>query len=619
MKKIKTIKTKLLLAFGAVLALSLLLSGWSIYSIYKILSYDQVNVAFGEVNIKRLQLRRAEKNFLLRDVTKPELFETGESPYWRTFKSYDLSLNRLLDSLTTSNLVQSLDIASELDETKQYLKEYSDTYYALAEKIKKRGFKDWGDEGELRTAIHTVEKDNVADKALILELRKNEKDFFLRKDLQYIQKFDAEIEELKNSMHRSQDSSTMDAIRNIDIYKSKFHQIVDAEITIGLSEKEGLIAKMQAAVDKLDPIAEKMTSLVKANVEHVVNRTILLILLAVLAQLGLGLALATMFSADLTRSTVGIRDNIMQLAAGTYPDKTEVTSIDEFGESQRALNNLIERVKTAAEFAGKVGNGELDAQYHENFRNDVLAIALLNMHGKLVKTSEEDKRRNWSTTGLADFGEILRNDRQNFDELAHNVVRYLVNYLHANQGALFIVNDENEKDVHLELASLYAWGKKKFVNARIAAGEGVAGQAWLEGETVYLKEVPAQYVKITSGLGESNPRSILVVPLKVNAKIYGIIEIAAFKEYEKYEIDFVEKLAESVASAISSAKTNDRTKRLLEQTQQQTEEMRAQEEEMRQNMEELSATQEELGRKEKDYIARIRELESLLSQEAGIA
>jgi ABC-type sugar transport system permease subunit len=609
MKKIKTIKTKLLLAFGAVLFLSLLLSGWSIYFIYKILDYEAVNVAFDDVNIRRLQLRRAEKNFLLRDLTKPELFEKGESNYFRMFKSFDLPLKLTLDSLGASKTVQSLHISKELAETKNHLTEYTETFYALVEKIRKRGFKDWGDEGELRAAIHAVEKDNVADKSLILELRKHEKDFFLRKDLQYKEKFNAAIEDLKSSLSAKKEGAVDDAMKNIDLYQAKFHQIVEAEMAIGLNEKEGFLAKLQTAVDKLDPITIKMTSLAKISIDEVVNRTIVLIALAVLIQLIMGTVLAVMFSNNFTRSTTQIKDNIVQLAEGTYPDKTEVTGVDEFGGSQQALNNLIERVKTAASFAEKVGNGELTAQYDENYRNDVLAMALLNMHGKLVKTAEEDKRRNWATQGLADFGEILRNDQQNFEELSNKIISYLVKYLQANQGALFIMNDENDSDVHLELAAIYAWGKKKFIKTRIEAGEGVAGQTWQEGQTVYLRQVPTDYVRITSGLGEANPRSVLVVPLKVSEKVYGVIEIASLKEYEKFEIEFVEKLAENVASAVSSAKVNDRTKRLLAQTQQQAEEMRAQEEEMRQNMEELSATQEEMGRKEKEYLKRIQELE----------
>src|SRR5258708_10342793 len=289
MKKIKTIKTKLLLAFGAVLFLSLLLSGWSVSSIYKILDLEEVNVAFDDINIKRLQLRRAEKNFLLRDVSKPDFFEKGESRYSLLFKAYDVPLKKSLDSLNNSNVVKSLNINQELEETKIHLTEYTDTFYKLVERIRKRGFKDWGDEGELRTAIHTVEKDNVVDKTLILELRKNEKDFFLRKDLQYKEKFDLGIETLKAAILSKKEATSDDALRNVDVYQAKFHQIVEAELAIGLNEKEGLLATLQSAVDKLDPIMMKLTTLARTKINDIVNRTIVMIIIAVSIQLHLGL------------------------------------------------------------------------------------------------------------------------------------------------------------------------------------------------------------------------------------------------------------------------------------------------------------------------------------------
>lgn len=274
-------------------------------------------------------------------------------------------------------------------------------------------------------------------------------------------------------------------------------------------------------------------------------------------------------------------------------------------EGKQKLEEESNRVNKLSDFIVSVSAGNYSIEIDSA---DELSTKLIGMRDTLRSNAEEDERRNWATSGLAQIGEILRST-SNTVELYDSIIKFVVKYTKSNQGGLFLLNDDTENDHHMELVSCYAFERKKFINKRVDFGQGLVGQCYLEGARIHLQEIPEEYVHITSGLGGSNPNSLLVIPMKVNDTTYGVIELASFKKYEEHEIVLVEKFAESIGSAVSSVKINESTRILLEKTQQQAEEMRAQEEEMRQNMEELSATQEEMVRKEREYIARIQELE----------
>lgn len=279
---------------------------------------------------------------------------------------------------------------------------------------------------------------------------------------------------------------------------------------------------------------------------------------------------------------------------------------------EQKLNEETKRVEKLSSFIESVSTGNYAIDIDST---DELSNKLITMRDTLRNNADEDKRRNWATSGLAQIGEILRSS-DNTKELYDNIIKFVVKYVNSNQGGLFLINDDNEHDHYLELVSCYAFERKKFIERRIDLGQGLVGQCYLEGARIHLLKIPDGYVHITSGLGGTNPNSLLVIPMKVNDKTYGVIELASFRKYEEHEIVLVEKFAENIAAAVSSVKINESTRILLEKTQQQAEEMRSQEEEMRQNMEELSATQEEMLRKEREYINRIQELEERSSATA---
>src|SRR5690606_33173596 len=226
----------------------------------------------------------------------------------------------------------------------------------------------------------------------------------------------------------------------------------------------------------------------------------------------------------------------------------------------KSLNETIELKNTtifkATNLIKEIENGNLDIEIQSS-EQDELASSIASMRDQMKKISLEEKERNWATEGMAKFVDILRTNNDDIKTLADDIIINLVKYLNANQGALFMLNDEsNSTEPFLEMTSCYAYDRKKFVDKKVDLGEGLVGQTFLEKETTYLKEIPNNYINITSGLGKALPKNILLVPLKINEEVYGIVEIASFHPILPYQISFVERLGESIASTVSSVRVN---------------------------------------------------------------
>ena len=415
-------------------------------------------------------------------------------------------------------------------------------------------------------------------------LEKNKKSTFVKEIKKNIPDLQA-FSKLSVDLVQATLNQDMSAFELLPLYKEKYEVITVSakKLSEKLSKESDLLAK-----------ENKFTSIQISG--FIVGFSIIALLIAVLI---------SMYINRLIKGSVSfIQKMISNLLVGELEveeDSKQVNqedSNDELVKIGYSLNDYMHSLKNTADYAREIGKGNFELSYAPLSEKDELGLSLMEMKASLEKIADEDKKRNWATEGLAKFGEILRNNNDGLSILGDNIISNLVRYLGANQGGLFVVNDNDYNDKHLELIACYAWNKKKYINMRIDEGEGLVGQAWQENDTLFITDVPEDYVKITSGLGDANPKSFLIVPLSVNDEIFGVVEIAAFFVFEQHHIDFVNKLAESIASTLSTAKTNERTKILLEQSQQQTEEMRAQEEEMRQNMEEMQATQEEMERKE---------------------
>lgn len=297
-----------------------------------------------------------------------------------------------------------------------------------------------------------------------------------------------------------------------------------------------------------------------------------------------------------------IADVSKKLSDGDIGIQLDYPYDNELGKITNGINHLSENLENSRVFIERIEKGDLneskdDFNLHLLNENSIES-ALIKMRNQMQTRAHEDEVRKWAREGMAKFINILRAS-ENVNELGDIILSNLVDYTNSNQAGLYLLNEQDDTNKYLELVSLYAFNRKKYDSKMYRLGEGLVGQTFLEKKTTYLIEVPQDYITIVSGLGDSNPKSLLLVPLKIEDTVHGILEIASLNEYEEHQIQFIENLCENIASTISSVKTNEKTKLLLEESQQLTEEMQAQEEEMRQNMEELTATQEEMVRKEK--------------------
>ena len=276
-------------------------------------------------------------------------------------------------------------------------------------------------------------------------------------------------------------------------------------------------------------------------------------------------------------------------------------------QASTKMEEQLKTMKSNISFANEISRGNLKADYPSD-DVDKLGESLLEMRESLVKATVREEEERFYNSGLAQAGDILRRSGDNIDKLSDEFLQFLVKYVKANQGSLFVVEGD-DKDQVLSLKAMYAWERKKYMTKTVEFGSGLVGQVALEKQTVLLTKLPKDYVQITSGLGTANPNCLVIVPLKSEEDLVGVVELASFHRFTESEIIFIEKVSESIASVILSARTSERTKRLLESTSQLTEQLRSQEEEIRQNMEEMQATQEEMARTQKELARKAKELQ----------
>ena len=281
----------------------------------------------------------------------------------------------------------------------------------------------------------------------------------------------------------------------------------------------------------------------------------------------------------------------------------------------KQLNTLSERIRQETDkneeiksFIHSLIAGDLHSSVELSLTDRTLSETLNKLKDSLSRNREmerkrrlDERQRNWISEGLAKFGDILREHSLDMETMTYAVISGLVRYLEANQGALFLVREE-EGELFLEMEACHAYDRKKFPGKRVAWGDGLIGAAAVERKGYYTDKISDGYLSITSGLGKANPGYLLIEPLVWNDRVFGIIEIASFNRLEAFKIQFIQRMAENIATTISTMESNLTTEQLLKETRAQADQLVVQEEQGRQNMDALKLAQEDRAKEAEIFI-----------------
>ena len=247
---------------------------------------------------------------------------------------------------------------------------------------------------------------------------------------------------------------------------------------------------------------------------------------------------------------------LVALMRDDYPEEIEKIMLQ--------LRKIDENIEDAELFVNRIGQRDFSADMGSLQYNEGLGTALSRMRDQLQSISDEEAKRNWSVNGVAIFSDLLR-DNQNAEiaEISFLFIRKIITYVDALQGAIYLINDTNPQKEFIETISGYANDRRKFLQKEISMGEGLVGRCVLENDIIYIDDLPADYIHISSGLGNAKPKSLLLAPIRVNEKVYGVAEIASFHHLEGYQIEFIKTICQSFGATVANAKINVNNKQLL--------------------------------------------------------
>lgn len=261
--------------------------------------------------------------------------------------------------------------------------------------------------------------------------------------------------------------------------------------------------------------------------------------------------------------------------------------------------NISRPLRQIAEVAKRVGVGDLSVDIPPMKRQDEIGTlnnAFRQMVSNLRETTRKNHEQNWLKSNLAEFTQLLQG-RRDLTTVSRLILSELVPLVEAQQGAFYILDTDVDPPL-LKLVGSYAYQERKQLNNQFHLGESLVGQCALEKQRILLTNVPSDYTRISSGLGETTPLNIIVLPVLFEDQVTAVIELASLQRFSNIHLTFLEQVTQGIGVVLNTIASDTRTALLLEQSQALAEELRLRQEELEEGNRRLEEQAEELRQSE---------------------
>ncbi|MGA2929405.1 MAG: HAMP domain-containing protein, partial [Solirubrobacteraceae bacterium] len=376
----------------------------------------------------------------------------------------------------------------------------------------------------------------------------------------------------------------------------------------GLTENVNLMARN--LTDQVRNIAQVATAVANGDLTQTITVDARGEILELKQTLNRMVAQLSSFAAEVTRVAreVGTEGKLggqaeVEGVSGTWRRLTENVN--------QLAGNLTAQVRAIAEVSTAVTQGDLTRSIAVEAQGEVAELKdnINQMIANLRETTQRNAEQDWLKTNLASISGMLQGQRD-LAAVTQLIMSEVTPTVNGQHGAFFLAEPSAGEGTELVLAASYGYTPRRSdLRSRFTIGEGLVGQAALDRRTIWLRDVPAGYIQVGSGLGEATAADVLVMPVLFEDRVLGVIELASIRPFADVHRDFLDRITETIGVVLNTIRANMRTEELLTQSQSLTQELQTQSEELRKTNDELQEKARLLSEQNRDIEIKNEEIE----------